>query len=73
MSVSLRDFVVESKTISTVCFIAIIPHEKLFDYYGEQMKLYLGKDVGDLLTITLNKYVPDIDYARLNRHIQQCR
>lgn len=24
------------------------------------MRLYLGKDVGDVLTITLNKYVPPI-------------
>ena len=43
-----------------MCFVAIVPHEKLFDYYGEQMRLYLGKDVGDVLTITLNKYVPPI-------------
>lgn len=47
-----------------MCFIAIIPHEKLFDYYGEQMKVYLGTDVGDLLTITLNKYVSPIAITR---------
>ena len=47
-----------------MCFIAIIPHEILFDYYGEQMKLYLGKDAGDLLTSTLNKYVSSIVIAR---------
>ncbi|KAL4082004.1 hypothetical protein V8B97DRAFT_1913879 [Scleroderma yunnanense] len=41
----------------SLCFLAVIPHEKLFDYYGEQMKLYLGKDIGDLLTITLNNVV----------------
>lgn len=38
-----------------VCFIAIIPLEKMFDWGGEQMALYLGKDLGDLLIITLNK------------------
>ncbi|KAG1715963.1 hypothetical protein ID866_1187 [Astraeus odoratus] len=49
--------------VFALCFIAIIPHEKLFDYYGEQMKLYLGKDIGDLLTITLNKYVVEATLA----------
>ncbi|KAI6151771.1 hypothetical protein BKA82DRAFT_4103210 [Pisolithus tinctorius] len=43
--------------VFSLCFISIIPHEKLFDFYGEQMHLYLGKDVGDLLTITLNNVV----------------
>ncbi|KAI6047039.1 hypothetical protein EDC04DRAFT_2621408 [Pisolithus marmoratus] len=43
--------------ILSLCFVAIIPHEKLFDFYGEQMRLYLGKDIGDLLTITLNNVV----------------
>jgi len=38
-----------------VCFMAIVPHECLFDYCGEQMALYCGKDFGDLITITLNK------------------
>ncbi|KAI6122784.1 hypothetical protein EV401DRAFT_1949892, partial [Pisolithus croceorrhizus] len=41
----------------SLSFLTIIPHEKLFDFYGEQMQLYLGKDVGDLLTITLNNVV----------------
>lgn len=41
----------------SLSFLSIIPHEKLFDFYGEQMQLYLGKDVGDLLTITLNNVV----------------
>jgi Ca2+:H+ antiporter len=41
----------------TVCFVAIIPLEKIFDFGGEQMSYYLGKDLGDLLVITLNKSV----------------
>ncbi|KAI0337882.1 hypothetical protein BDW22DRAFT_1363665 [Trametopsis cervina] len=41
----------------TLCFIAIIPLEKMFDWGGEQMALYLGKDLGDLLIITLNNAV----------------
>ena len=32
--------------------------EHLFDYGGEQMAYYLGKDLGDLLMVTLNKLVP---------------
>ena len=38
-----------------VCFVAIIPLEKLFDFGGEQMAFYLGRDLGDLVVITLNK------------------
>lgn len=34
-----------------------MPLEALFDWGGEQMSLFLGKDLGDLLTISLNKYV----------------
>lgn len=41
----------------SLSFLTIIPHEKLFDFYGEQMQLYLGKDIGDLLIITLNNVV----------------
>ena len=29
----------------------------MFDWGGEQMALYLGKDLGDLVIITLNKQV----------------
>jgi Ca2+:H+ antiporter len=35
--------------------VAIVPHERIFDYGGEQMAFYLGKQLGDLLIITLNK------------------
>lgn len=38
-----------------VCFISVMPLEKLFDYGGEQMALYCGKDLGDLIIVTLNK------------------
>jgi hypothetical protein len=34
-----------------------MPLERLFEYCGEQMALYYGKDLGDLIVITLNKYV----------------
>ncbi|CAL1702750.1 unnamed protein product [Somion occarium] len=40
-----------------LCFLAIIPLEKLFDWGGEQMALYLGKDLGDLVIISLNNAV----------------
>lgn len=40
-----------------LCFISIIPLEKLFDWCGEQMALYLGLSLGDLLIITLNNAV----------------
>ncbi|KAJ7667688.1 hypothetical protein DFH06DRAFT_1039626 [Mycena polygramma] len=40
-----------------LCFLSIIPLEKLFDYGGEQMTFYLGADLGDLLVVTLNNTV----------------
>ena len=40
-----------------VSFLAIVPLERLFDYCGEQMAFYLGKDLGDLVVVTLNKCV----------------
>ncbi|KAF9076521.1 hypothetical protein BDP27DRAFT_801689 [Rhodocollybia butyracea] len=41
----------------TLCLLAIIPLEKLFDFGGEQMAFYLGKDIGDLVVVTLNNAV----------------
>ncbi|KAH9047180.1 hypothetical protein EDB84DRAFT_523499 [Lactarius hengduanensis] len=43
--------------IFSVCFLAIVPLEKLFDWGGEQMAMYLGKDLGDLVVVTLNNAV----------------
>lgn len=40
-----------------VCFISIVPLEKLFDWCGDQMALFLGSTLGDLLAITLNNAV----------------
>jgi Ca2+:H+ antiporter len=39
----------------SVCFLSIVPLEKLFDYGGEQLAMYCGDDLGDLIVITLNK------------------
>ncbi|KAJ3505926.1 hypothetical protein NLJ89_g7158 [Agrocybe chaxingu] len=41
----------------TLSFFAIIPLEQLFDYGGDQMAHYLGKDLGDLIVVTLNNAV----------------
>ncbi|KAB5589802.1 Calcium/proton exchanger [Ceratobasidium theobromae] len=38
-------------------FLAIIPLEKLSDFGGEQMALYLGTSLGDFLVITLDNVV----------------
>ncbi|KAM5541651.1 hypothetical protein V8D89_004841 [Ganoderma adspersum] len=40
-----------------LCFLAIIPMEGMFDWGGEQIALYLGKDLGDLVIVTLNNAV----------------
>lgn len=44
-------------TTFTLLFLALIPLEQLLDWGGEQMSMYLGKGLGDLLLITLNKLV----------------
>lgn len=38
-----------------VCFLALVPLEWLFDWGGEQLALYLGTQLGDLVVISLNK------------------
>lgn len=43
--------------IFSLCFLSIVPLENLFDWGGEQMSLYLGKDLGDLVIISLNNAV----------------
>ncbi|KAH8981219.1 hypothetical protein EDB86DRAFT_3131893 [Lactarius hatsudake] len=45
------------KTTFSLCFLAIIPLEILFDWGGEQMAMYLGKDLGDLVVVTLHNAV----------------
>ncbi len=49
-------FRIEYLSILSVCFLAIVPLEKLFDWGGEQLAMYCGKDLGDLVVVTLNKY-----------------
>ncbi|KAF8748556.1 hypothetical protein RHS01_10772 [Rhizoctonia solani] len=41
-------------------FIAIIPLEKLSEYGGEQLALYCGESIGDLIVITLHNTVEAI-------------
>jgi Ca2+:H+ antiporter len=41
----------------TFAFLSIVAHENFFDFLGEQMAFYLGKALGDLLTVTLNNAV----------------
>ncbi|KAG6866493.1 hypothetical protein C0991_003037 [Blastosporella zonata] len=40
-----------------LCFVAIMPLSKILDYGGEQLALYCGRAVGDLIVITLNNAV----------------
>jgi len=40
-----------------ICFVAIMPLSKILDYGGEQLALYCGKVLGDLIIITLNNVV----------------
>lgn len=41
--------------LATVAILGLVPLEKIFDYLGEQMALYCGQSIGDLIVITLNK------------------
>ncbi|KZV70950.1 hypothetical protein PENSPDRAFT_664752 [Peniophora sp. CONT] len=43
--------------VFALCFLTIIPLERLFDWGGEQMAMYCGEDLGDLIIITLNNAV----------------
>ncbi|KAF5387910.1 hypothetical protein D9615_000100 [Tricholomella constricta] len=40
-----------------LCFIAIMPLSKILDYGGEQLAMYCGRALGDLIVITLNNAV----------------
>jgi len=44
-------------TTWSLCFHALIPLEHLLDWGGEQMCHYLGRELGDLLLISLNNAV----------------
>ena len=46
-----------SQSSLLVCFLAIVSLERTFDWGGEQLAMYCGPDLGDLIIITLNKYV----------------
>jgi len=40
-----------------LCFLSIVALEKIFEWGGEQLALYCGPDLGDLIVITLNNIV----------------
>jgi len=54
--ITLRRPSVRSRNLLQVCFLAIVSLERMFDWGGEQLAMYCGPDLGDLIIITLNKY-----------------
>ena len=40
-----------------VCFLSIIPLANIFEWGGEQLAMYLEPRLGDLVVISLGKYV----------------
>ena len=40
-----------------VCFLAMVPLQKIFEWGGEKVGAFLGKELHDLLVITLSKSV----------------
>ncbi|QRW09870.1 Sodium/calcium exchanger protein [Ceratobasidium sp. AG-Ba] len=47
-------------TTFAFAFLGVIPLTKLLDYGGEQMSLYLGESLGDLISITLGNAIEGI-------------
>ncbi|EGO01598.1 hypothetical protein SERLA73DRAFT_176981 [Serpula lacrymans var. lacrymans S7.3] len=41
----------------SLCFLSMVPLERLFEYGGEQMAFYCGQSLGELVSITLNNVV----------------
>jgi len=46
-----------SSTTFFLCFFSILPLARLLEYGGEQLTFYLGKDLGDLIRVTLSNAV----------------
>ncbi|GJE93956.1 calcium/proton exchanger-like protein [Phanerochaete sordida] len=40
-----------------LCFVSIIPLDKMFDWGGEQMTLYISSELGELVSLALNNAV----------------
>jgi hypothetical protein len=59
-------FWLSSQIVLSVSFMAIISLEKLFDWGGEQLAMYCGPDLGDLIVVTLNKSVPTYQHISLD-------
>ncbi|KAF8582412.1 hypothetical protein K439DRAFT_1413364 [Ramaria rubella] len=47
----------DRNVVFSLCFLSTIGLEGLLDFGGEQMSLYCGKELGDLITVTLNNTV----------------
>lgn len=47
----------DNRLIFAFAILGIVPLEKMFDFLGEQMALYCGQSIGDLIVITLNNAV----------------
>lgn len=59
-------------TSHAVCFVAMIPLQKIFDWGGEQMGEFLEEDLKDLLIITLSKQVLLFQRAISVLTVRQC-
>ena len=45
-----------------------MPLSKILDFGSEQLAMYCGKSIGDLIIITLNKFVMDILHVLPSSH-----
>jgi hypothetical protein len=55
----------EEPDISPVSFTALIPLESILQFGGSQMMAYLGVRLGDLLIVTLCKFVAAASHLKL--------
>ncbi|KIK54181.1 hypothetical protein GYMLUDRAFT_48978 [Collybiopsis luxurians FD-317 M1] len=46
-----------SSATFALCLMALVPLERALEYGGDQMSLYCGKELGDLIIVTLNNTV----------------
>lgn len=46
-----------TSSVLAVCLLAITALEKLTDFVGENFALYLGQSLGDLVVVSLDKFV----------------
>lgn len=59
-----------SRCFSLASLVALVPLERSLEYGGDQISLYCGKEIGDLIIVTLNKCVSSSTSLQLTNKLQ---